>query len=85
MRVQVLPHLLRISIHVSFDVERKVDMIKKLKQFIDDVQVEMKKVSWPTWEELKGSTYVVLSLSLVLAIFLFFVDFVLGKVLSFIL
>ncbi|MBT3299300.1 MAG: preprotein translocase subunit SecE [Candidatus Marinimicrobia bacterium] len=60
-------------------------MIKKLKQFIDDVQVEMKKVSWPTWEELKGSTYVVLSLSLVLAIFLFFVDFVLGKVLSFIL
>jgi preprotein translocase subunit SecE len=85
LRVQVLPHLLRISIHVSFDVERKVDMIKKLKQFIDDVQVEMKKVSWPTWEELKGSTYVVLSLSLVLAIFLFFVDFVLGKVLSFIL
>lgn len=60
-------------------------MINKIKQFIDEVQIEMKKVSWPSWDELKGSTYVVLSLSLVLAIFLFFVDFVLGKVLSFIL
>ncbi|MBT3961221.1 MAG: preprotein translocase subunit SecE [Candidatus Marinimicrobia bacterium] len=60
-------------------------MINKSKQFIDEVQVEMKKVSWPSWEELKGSTYVVLSLSLVLAVFLFFVDFLLGKVLSFIL
>jgi len=60
-------------------------MINKSKQFIDEVQVEMKKVSWPSWEELKGSTYVVLSLSLVLAVFLFFFDFLLGKVLSFIL
>ena len=60
-------------------------MINKSKQFIDEVQVEMKNVSWPSWVELKGSTYVVLSLSLVLAVFLFFVDFLLGKVLSFIL
>lgn len=60
-------------------------MINKLKKFIDDVQVEMKKVSWPSWDELRGSTYVVLSLSLVLAVFLFLVDFFLGKVLSYIL
>tara|TARA_B100000929_G_scaffold169423_2_gene134184 strand:- start:268 stop:450 length:183 start_codon:yes stop_codon:yes gene_type:complete len=60
-------------------------MIKKLKQFLMDVQFEMNKVSWPNWEELKGSTYVVLSLSLMLTVFLFFVDFILSKVLSFIL
>jgi preprotein translocase subunit SecE len=41
----------------------------------------MKKVSWPTWEELKGSTYVVLSLSLLLAIFLFMVDTLLTRIL----
>ena len=39
-----------------------------------DVQFEMNKVSWPNWEELKGSTYVVLSLSLILTVFLFFVE-----------
>ena len=50
-----------------------------------DVQFEMSKVSWPNWEELKGSTYVVLSLSMILIVFLFFVDFMLSKILSFIL
>ena len=60
-------------------------MIKKLKQFVMDVQFEMSKVSWPNWEELKGSTYVVLSLSMILIVFLFFVDLILSKILNFIL
>ena len=60
-------------------------MIKKLKQFVMDVKFEMSKVSWPNWEELKGSTYVVLSLSMILIVFLFFVDLILSKILSFIL
>ena len=57
-------------------------MIKKVQSYFDSVRVEMKKVSWPTWEELKGSTYVVLSLSLLLAVFLFFVDMILNRALS---
>jgi len=57
-------------------------MFKKIKQFLDSVQFEMKKVSWPTWEELKGSTYVVLSLSLLIAVFLFVVDMVLTRILN---
>ncbi len=62
-------------------------MINKLQQFVADVQFEMSKVSWPNWDELKGSTYVVLtlSLSLILVVFLFFVDFLLSKILNFIL
>jgi len=60
-------------------------MIKKLQQFTADVQFEMAKVSWPNWDELKGSTYVVLYLSLILILFLFFVDLLLSKILNFIL
>ena len=45
-------------------------MIKKFQQFGSDVKYEMSKVSWPTWEELKSSTYVVLTLSLILIVFL---------------
>jgi len=60
-------------------------MLKKLQQFLADVKFEMNKVSWPTWEELRGSTYVVLSLSLVLIVFLFFIDFFLAKILNIIL
>lgn len=60
-------------------------MIKRLREFIVGVEFEMKKVSWPTAEELRGSTVVVLVLSLILVIFLFIVDFGLSRVVTFIL
>ena len=54
-------------------------MFKKIAAFFDGVVFEMKKVSWPSWQELKGSTIVVLILSLILAVFLFLVDTILSK------
>ena len=57
-------------------------MIEKINKFIGDVRFEMSKVSWPTWEELKSSTYVVLTLSFILIVFLFMVDFILAKLLK---
>ncbi|MFQ6616051.1 MAG: preprotein translocase subunit SecE [Fidelibacterota bacterium] len=60
-------------------------MIKKVQQFLKGVRLEMKKVSWPTWDELRGSTAVVLGLSLLLGIFLFLVDLVLSRIVNVIL
>ena len=60
-------------------------MINKLKEFLRGVESEMKKVSWPTFQELRGSTGVVLVLSLILVIFLFAVDFILSRIVSVIL
>ena len=57
-------------------------MIKKVQQFGYDVKFEMNKVSWPDWSDLKGSTYIVLILSLILTVFLFIIDFFLSKILS---
>tara|TARA_Y100001968_G_C18968852_1_gene531298 strand:- start:445 stop:627 length:183 start_codon:yes stop_codon:yes gene_type:complete len=60
-------------------------MVKKINQFLGDVRSEMDKVSWPTWDELRSSTYVVLTLSLMLIVFLFVIDFVLAKILNIVL
>jgi preprotein translocase subunit SecE len=60
-------------------------MFKKFKEFLQGVEFEMRKVSWPTGEQLRGSTTVVLVLSLLLVIFLFMVDFSLSRVMTFIL
>jgi len=49
-------------------------MIKKFKVFLDGVEQEFKKISWPTFEELKSSTWVVMGMSLFLAIVLFTLD-----------
>ena len=60
-------------------------MVKKIQNFLNDVRFELSKVSWPTWEELKSSTYVVLTLSFILILFLFVVDFILAKILNIVL
>jgi len=60
-------------------------MIKRIQEFLKGIEFEMKKVSWPTMSELRGSTAVVLILSLILVIFLFMVDFSLSRVVSLIL
>ena len=60
-------------------------MIKRIKNFIREVKLETKKVIFPTKDELIGSTWVVIIYSLVVAVFLGFVDFALTKFVKFIL
>jgi len=51
-------------------------------QFIKEVRVELKKVTWPQRNEIIGSTAVVIVASFIVAFFLGFVDLVLQKVLG---
>ena len=57
-------------------------MIQKISQYINGVQVEMKKVTWLSKEEMLGSTVIVGVFSVIIAIFLFFVDFGLSEFVS---
>ena len=54
----------------------------KVFSYFSSVKLEMKKVSWPTWDELRGSTYVVITLTIILGLYLFFADLLLSKILS---
>jgi preprotein translocase SecE subunit len=49
-----------------------------------ETELEMKKVSWPTFEESMNATWVVLLVTVTLTIALFFFDFVLGSFFRFI-
>jgi preprotein translocase subunit SecE len=53
-------------------------MVEKIKKFVNDVVVEMKKVSWPTRNELRGSTTVVIVTVIIIAIFIGIVDRILS-------
>lgn len=48
--------------------------IDQVREFVKDVQLESAKVSWPTREELRDSTVVVLAMVLMVAIFIGVVD-----------
>ncbi len=49
-------------------------LVEKAKSFIDDVIVEMRKVSWPTWEQLVNSSVVVIVISALFTFYIFVVD-----------
>ena len=51
-----------------------IKLLEKPKQFVQEVRVEMAKVSWPTREELKEATTVVIAVTLMFALFTFSVD-----------
>ncbi len=49
-------------------------LVEKIRAFVRDVRTEMAKVSWPSQEELKDSTLVVIVVTLIFAAFAFSVD-----------
>jgi len=55
-------------------------LVEKIKKFVLDVRQEMSKVSWPTRDELKGSTGVVIMFSLIFAVYTFGADQILQMV-----
>ena len=57
-------------------------MIQKISQYFNGIQVEMKKVTWLSKEEMLGSTLIVGVFSIFIALFLFFVDFGLSEFIS---
>jgi len=54
-------------------------VFEKIKNFFREVKVELKKVVFPSREEVIGSTKVVVVLVLIIAVFLGMIDLVLSK------
>lgn len=59
--------------------------MKRFQNYIKDVIAELRKVTWPTREELKGSTITVIIFSALSTVFVFLVDFCLGRLVHLIL
>lgn len=53
-------------------------MWEKTQKFLKDVRAELEKVSWPTINELRGSTMVVIVTVIIVAIFIGLVDRILS-------
>ncbi len=58
-------------------------MFKKIQMFVENVQKEMAKVSWPTKDELMNSSVIVVVVSSLFAIYIFFADLIISKLVEF--
>jgi preprotein translocase subunit SecE len=56
--------------------------VDKSRQFLKEVRFETKKVTWPSIEQSRKETLVVVVVVIIIAIFLFFVDFGLSRVID---
>lgn len=48
--------------------------MNKIVKFLKEAQAELKKVTWPTWEEVNRSTIIVFVTVIVFTLFIFFAD-----------
>jgi preprotein translocase subunit SecE len=49
--------------------------VRQLADYVQETREELKKCSWPTWVELKGSTALIIVSILLMGAFTFFADF----------
>jgi preprotein translocase subunit SecE len=54
----------------------KQGQLMRLANYVRETRDELKKCTWPTWAELKGSTIVVMICIVLIAVFTVVVDFV---------
>lgn len=57
-------------------------MFQKISKYFSEVGQELSKVSWPSREELYGSTVVVIVLCVILSVFVYSIDLVLNRLLG---
>ena len=57
-----------------------MDFLRRVQEFVREVLAEFRKVTWPSRQELINSTVVVITVTVVVALFLGGVDIVLAKI-----
>ena len=63
----------------------QVAVVTRVREFVQEVLAEFRKVTWPSRQELVNSTVVVIVVTVVLAFFLGGVDIVLARVVEWVL
>ena len=59
--------------------------MQKVTQFLGDAKAELKKVTWPSRKQTMASTFVVIFIVFVMALYFGIIDFGLAKLIKFIL
>ena len=55
--------------------------VKKIKKAFNDIRLELKRVTWPTWQELFNYTVTVLVVCAIMGILIYALDMMLSRIL----
>ena len=65
----------------AVDKKEKGALVKKLKKNVNDIRLELKRVTWPTWPELINYTVTVLVVCAVMGALIYSLDMILSRIL----
>ncbi len=54
----------------------------RLKEYYGDLKLEMRRVTWPTWNQVRSTTGVVIAAVFAFAAYFFVVDFLVGRTIT---
>jgi preprotein translocase subunit SecE len=63
-------------------VERVSAWPRRAKEYIEELQAEMRRVTWPSWKQVRATTGVVIGAVFAFAAYFFVVDQVLGRAIT---
>jgi preprotein translocase subunit SecE len=69
-----------VLVAVVFGILWYQGYLVKIRLYVAETQEELKKCTWPSWDELKGSTVLVMITMALLGLFTIAVDFILSIV-----
>jgi preprotein translocase subunit SecE len=62
--------------------QRALGWPARLKTYYEDLRMEMRRVTWPGWKQVRATTLVVIATVFAFAAYFFLVDLVLGRILT---
>jgi len=65
----------------GIEKREKGALLKKVKKLVNDIRLELKRVTWPTWPELLNYTATVLIVCVVMGGLIYVLDLILSRIL----
>ena len=59
--------------------QRAASLPARIKNYVDELRLEMHRVTWPTWKQVRATTLVVIMAVFAFAAYFFVVDFILFR------
>ncbi|HUA84111.1 MAG TPA: preprotein translocase subunit SecE [Bryobacteraceae bacterium] len=66
---------------ISFP-QRAASWPMRLKNYVEDLQMEMRKVTWPSWKQVRATTAVVIASVFLFSAYFFVVDNIISKIIN---
>jgi preprotein translocase subunit SecE len=62
--------------------QRALGWPARFKNYVEELQLEMRRVTWPTWKQVRATTMVVIIATFAFAGYFFLVDFIVGRTIT---